>query len=416
MSLLARFRSASQGVQITAALCAAAILILLLTCGYLLWFHSPYKVLFSDLRQADAAAVVAELDKKKVPYALQDGGATILVPGQLVDATRLGLAGDNQALKGAVGFEIFNKSDMGLTEFAQQINYRRALQGELERTIMALDGVDSARVHLTIAEATVFRDDRRPSKASVTVIPRLGRVLPPETIRGVQRLVAAAVPDLDPGDVVVLDARGDVVSGDAVGGAQSAAPQAQQKAAIEAYYAGRIRQALSAVDPQAQVGVAVSARTEAAGAGVDPLQGWTPGRRNFPLTVSLSLRPQGPVAGALRGLAARAVDLSPERGDSLTLAYVTPAAGAAAGPTIGPPLASAAQAVALPPASGGLLGSPSRLWMVLLAPALALIAVALLVIRRLEPPRRLTAQQQALYAERLTAMIEGRDPDAAPVA
>src|ERR1700741_3364446 len=145
MSPLTRFRSASQSVQITAAICAAAILVLLLSCIYLLWFHSPYKVLLSALRQADPAAVVAERDKKKVPYELQDSGATILVPGKIVDATRLGLAGESQALKGGVGFEIFNKSDMGLTEFAQQIHYRRVLQGELERTIMALDGGHGGR-------------------------------------------------------------------------------------------------------------------------------------------------------------------------------------------------------------------------------------------------------------------------------
>lgn len=408
MSMLARFRTASPSIQIAAAVCASAILLLLLTGSYLLWFHSPYKVLFSDLRDVDAAAVVAELDKKKVPYELRDGGATILVPAKVVDATRLGLSTESLPLKGVVGFEIFNKSDMGLTEFAQQINYRRALQGELERTIMGLDGVDTARVHLTIAEPSVFRDDRRPSKASVTVIPRQTRVLPPETIRGIERLVAAAVPDLDPADVVVLDARGDVVSGESGAGIQAAAPQAQEKAAIEAYYAGRIRRALSAVDPLGHVGVAVSARTDPDRAGGDPFRAWTPTQRSFPLTVSLSLPSDGPVSSELRGLAARAIELAPDRGDSLTLSYVTPpTAQATRSPTIAqPPNASAA---------AGLFGQASRFWLVLLTPAAALIVVAVIVIRRLEAPRRLSVHEQDLYARRLTALIEGRDADAAPV-
>src|SRR5579872_7380692 len=168
--------------------------VFVLICGigaatYFLFLRSPYSTLFTNLRTSDAATIVADLDKNKVPYRLQDSGSTILVPSNIVDATRLNIMSEDLPIKGTVGFELFNKSDMGLTEFAQKINYQRALQGELARTIMAMDSVDEARVHLALAEPTVFRDDQKPPKAAVTIISRPGRRLTDSTIRGIQRLV-----------------------------------------------------------------------------------------------------------------------------------------------------------------------------------------------------------------------------------
>ena len=407
MSWIARFRGASTALQVGSAAAALALIAGLMFAVYFAWFHSPYAVLYSSLRPADAAAIVAELDKKKTPYELRDGGSTILVPSKQVDGTRLSLAGSDLALKGGVGFEIFNKSDMGLTEFAQQITYHRALQGELERTIMALEGVDSARVHLTIAEPSVFRDDRRPSKASVTVIPRPGRVLPPQTIDGIQRLVAAAVPDLDVADVVVLDAAGEVVSGDAP--AAAARPDAQQRAAVETYFVGRIRQALNTLDPKGQVGIAVRARAQPTPDQADPFQSWSPAARTFPLSVSLRLRADGPASSELRDAVARAIDFSPARGDAIDIAFV-------AAPTTST-VAAQPMATDAPARPQGLLGtlldSPSRFWVVLLAPLLVLLGVAVTLHRRLGAPVRLSARQQAAYAERLQSLLAGVDGDVA---
>ncbi|MDB5438800.1 MAG: hypothetical protein JWM33_1227 [Caulobacteraceae bacterium] len=194
-----------------------------LAVAYFTLFHTPYTVLFSNLRPADAAMIVGELDKRKTPYSLKDGGATILAPANLVDATRLNIVSADLPLKGAVGFEQFNKSDIGLTEFAQKINYQRALQGELARTIMTMDTVDSASVHLSLPDPTIFRDDRRPPKASVTVLPRAGKQVTSDTVWGIQRLVSAAVSDLDAANVVVLDERGAVVSSQ---GREAGAPDA----------------------------------------------------------------------------------------------------------------------------------------------------------------------------------------------
>jgi len=223
MSYLESLRSAPPARQF---MLIAAVFVVLCAAGAAVYFgvlRTPYGVLFSNLRTADAATIVEDLDKRKVAYQLRDGGATILVPAGAVDATRLAVMSEDLPLKGQVGFELFNKSDMGLTEFAQRINYQRALQGELARTIMSLDSVDTARVHLSLAEESVFRDDRRPAKASATLVARPGREVTPATVAGVQHLIAAAVPDLDPANVVVLDQHGAVMGGDTAAAAPVAA-------------------------------------------------------------------------------------------------------------------------------------------------------------------------------------------------
>ena len=267
------------------------MLTLALAAAYFFVLRKPYGVLFSGLRQADAATIVADLDKKKTPYRLADGGSTILIPRDVVDSTRLAIAGEDLPLKGTVGFELFNKSDMGLTEFAQRINYQRALQGELARTIMTLDEVDAARVHLSIADPTLFRDDRRPSKASITIVTRPGKVLPPSGVLGIQRLVAAAVPDLAPSDVVVLDASGLTISNNVAPAAQ-VSPQDQEKRAIEQYYAARVSQALAPLAGAVNAQVTVTAGTDPNPTSINgepgAIETWTPASRKFPLAGSRS--------------------------------------------------------------------------------------------------------------------------------
>jgi flagellar basal-body M-ring protein/flagellar hook-basal body protein fliF len=206
-----RFRALSTFQQI--ALVAVGIASICVLLGSIWYFalRVPYGVLFSGLRPSDAAAIVSDLDRKKIPYRLADGGATILVPADIADRTRLNVTTDDVPLKGTTGFELFDKSDMGLTDFAQKINYQRALQGELERTIQTLDGVDSARVHLSLGEDRIFRDDQVPPKASVMVRMQKGSTLSISTAQGIQHLVAAAVPNLDAANVVILDEKGRIV-------------------------------------------------------------------------------------------------------------------------------------------------------------------------------------------------------------
>lgn len=175
--------------------------------------HPPYGVLFRDLRESDAAEISTSLDQMQVPYRLADEGKTILVPEAQVYETRMKLVSQGVPKGGSVGFELFKDSDYGVTEFAQRVNFQRALQGELERTISALDEVASARVHLTIRRTDLFSPDQDPSKASVTLSMRPGKHLDAREVAGIQRLVASAVEGLGSDAVVVLDDKGMVLSG-----------------------------------------------------------------------------------------------------------------------------------------------------------------------------------------------------------
>lgn len=294
MSFVDRIRALPVVGQIALA-GVTALLIVGLVVGAWVLTRPKYEVLFRDLRPTDAATIVAQLEKDKTPYRLDDGGATILAPAAHIDETRLAIMGADLPLKGTVGFELFNKSDMGLTEFAQRINYQRALQGELARTIMTIDAVDTARVHLTLPEPSIFRADRKPAKASVTLTTRPGRTLTPETVAGIQRLVGASVPELDVANVVVLNAQGSLVAGAPVeaGTTIDASATVQQTRAIEQFYAGALRRALEPLYPGLNVNVLVPVEqwaVEGEGAREMALARWTPNGRDFRLQIEVSAR------------------------------------------------------------------------------------------------------------------------------
>jgi flagellar M-ring protein FliF len=225
-------------VRARAGLVAGLALILAAVVALAVWAYRPnYQVLFADLNARDAAAMTAELDKSKVPYELAAGGATILVPQELVYKTRLQLMGSDVPLHGAVGFEVFNNGDFGMTEFVQKVNYQRAVQGELTRTIQSIEGIQAARVHLAIPEQGLFRKAQTKPKASVTVAMKPGQRLAPEQISGIQRLVAASVPDVAAQDVTIVDQQGVALSpatGDEQTGPVSEA-QLDQKRKTEEY-------------------------------------------------------------------------------------------------------------------------------------------------------------------------------------
>jgi flagellar M-ring protein FliF len=137
----------------------AGVLVILVLFGLAIWWSlkDDYQILFSEMDPQDAATILTELDHLKVPYRLADGGNTILVDKDLVYKTRLKLMAKGVNLHGTVGFELFNNTDFGMTEFAQKINFQRAMQGELARTIMAFDEVKFARVHLVMPESGLFK-------------------------------------------------------------------------------------------------------------------------------------------------------------------------------------------------------------------------------------------------------------------
>lgn len=164
-----------------------------------------YKPLMKGLEPADAQAITAQLAAKKIPYKVSPDGTSIEVPANQVDAARLEVASHDTPHSGRIGYEIFDKVSWGQTEFDEKVNYQRALEGELERTIQTISNVKTARVHLVMATDSVFADRERGAKASVTLRLKHG-TLSREELSAITRLVAGAVDELKPTDVVIVDA------------------------------------------------------------------------------------------------------------------------------------------------------------------------------------------------------------------
>lgn len=183
-----------------------------LTLGYIVFLRQPYVILADNIRANQAAAIVAAFDETSMPYRLEDEGRTILVPRNQLSAARLQIAGPDISPVGLNGFELFDESNMGLTEFAQQVKYQRALQGELVRTLLMIEDIADVRVHISIPEQGLFRGGDVQASAAVTLITASGAPLSQARIVGVQRLVSAAVPRMPVDNVVILDASGAIVS------------------------------------------------------------------------------------------------------------------------------------------------------------------------------------------------------------
>jgi flagellar M-ring protein FliF len=164
-----------------------------------------YKVLMTGLESADAQTISAQLAAKKIPYIISPDGASISVPKDKLDAARLEVSSHDSPHSGRIGYEIFDKVSWGQTEFDEKVNYQRALEGELERTIQTISNVKSARVHLVMAKDSIFLDGERGAKASVTLRLKRGS-LSRDELSSISRLVAGAVDELKPADVVIVDA------------------------------------------------------------------------------------------------------------------------------------------------------------------------------------------------------------------
>ncbi len=171
-----------------------------------------YRPLFSNLNSEDAGEIVKKLKDQKVPYRIASDGKAILVPADKVYDLRLSLASDGLPQGGGVGFEIFDRKNFGMTEFVQKLNYQRALQGELARTIMQIAGVEQARVHLAIPEKSLFKDNEKVPTASVVLKMKPGTILRDSEVQGIVHLVASSIEGMDPDQVTLLDSRGKILS------------------------------------------------------------------------------------------------------------------------------------------------------------------------------------------------------------
>lgn len=187
-----------------------------------LWAQAPdYQLLFANLPPEDAAAVVDELKARNIEYDLTNQGRNVWAPSNQIYETRLALASKGLPTGGEVGFELFEDTPLGMTEFVQKINHQRALQGELARTIKSLDVIDQARVHLVIPKEELFLREKPKGKASVMVKVKAGKVLSESQIQGIVHLVSGSVETIKAQDVVVVDLKGNILSG--AGGASQGA-------------------------------------------------------------------------------------------------------------------------------------------------------------------------------------------------
>jgi len=174
--------------------------------------ESDFRPLYTTLASEDAGAVVQKLKESGVAYRLSENGSTVLVPSAKVAEMRLEMASAGLPKSGRIGFELFDKTNFGATEFVEHVNYRRALEGELERTVMSLAEVQQARVHVTFSKESVYLEAREPAKASVVLRLRPGAQLVPQNVTAIQHLLASAVEGLAPDSVSVLDDTGRLLS------------------------------------------------------------------------------------------------------------------------------------------------------------------------------------------------------------
>lgn len=206
------FKNLSPGKKISFLLLIGGVItgfVLLMT-----WAGKPdFQVLFSNLSQEDAGEIVSRLKDERIPYQIASNGSSILIPGERISEARLELASQGLPQGGGVGFEIFDNTKLGMTEFVQNINYQRALQGELSRTISGLAEVQTSRVHIVMHSKSLFIEEEEPATASVVLKLRSGRRLSKEQIQGIVHLVSSSVSGLSPENVTIVDSSGKMLAG-----------------------------------------------------------------------------------------------------------------------------------------------------------------------------------------------------------
>ncbi|XLZ73221.1 flagellar basal-body MS-ring/collar protein FliF [Massilia sp. SR12] len=178
-----------------------------------MWNKEPdYKVLFANYTDKDGGAITAALDAAQIKYKLAEGGQAILVPSDQVHNVRLRLAQQGLPKGGNVGFEVMENQKLGVSQFLEQVNYQRALEGELARSIQSIGAVESARVHLAMPKPSVFVRDAQKPTASVVLQLHANRMIDPAQVSAIVHLVASSVPELAPANVTVVDQSGNLVS------------------------------------------------------------------------------------------------------------------------------------------------------------------------------------------------------------
>ena len=178
------------------------------------WAGRPdFRVLYANLNPEDAGAILTKLKDQKIQYQISSNANSILIPGERIYEIRMELASQGLPQGGGVGFEIFDNTKLGMTEFVQNVNYQRALQGELCRTINGFAEIESSRVHIVMPSKALFIEEEEPATASVVLKVRYGRLLSKDQVQGIVHLVSSSISGLNPENVTVVDNKGKMLAG-----------------------------------------------------------------------------------------------------------------------------------------------------------------------------------------------------------
>ena len=213
--LLTQLKQLNEKLTLNQKISILALAAAILTgVGLMVYFmgQEEYQTLYSGLNAEEASTVVNRLKDLKVPYQLTDAGKNIRVPKPKIDELRIQLASEGLPQSGKIGFEIFDKTNLGMTEFLEKISYKRALEGELARTILSLKEVSQARVHLVLPKESLFQEKSEPTKASVVIKLNAGKQISETMVSGIIHMVSSAVEGLSPQNVTVVDIAGRMLS------------------------------------------------------------------------------------------------------------------------------------------------------------------------------------------------------------
>jgi flagellar M-ring protein FliF len=250
--------------QLLALMMVVAAAVALMVGGWM-WTTAPeYKVLFANLNDRDGGAVIASLQQMNVPYKFAEGGGALLVPSEHVHDVRLRLATQGLPKGGTTGFEVMESGKFGQSQFSEQLNYQRGLEGELSRSIQTLHSVQNARVHLALSRGSAFLREQAKPSASVLVHLYPGRTLDPMQVAAIVHLVSSSVPELSTKNVTVVDQNGTLLSGDGSGASAGSADTKQLKFRQEAEqgYVKRIEAILGPLVGSGNVKAQVSAEID----------------------------------------------------------------------------------------------------------------------------------------------------------
>ena len=209
--VLSQFKELHSSQKLGLMIAAAAVIALMV--GSWMWSQAPdYRVLYPNVSDKDGGAIITALEQMKVPYKFTEGGGSIQIPSNQIHEVRLRLASQGLPKGGLVGFELMENQKLGSSQFLEQVNYQRATEGELARSIQSLASVESARVHLAISKPSVFIRDQQKTSASVLLNLRPGRTLEPSQASAIVHLVSSSIPGLGVKDITVVDQHGNLLS------------------------------------------------------------------------------------------------------------------------------------------------------------------------------------------------------------